>query len=162
MIVIALGANLSSQVGAPAMTLRAALARLPLIGVEVVKISSFYRTPAWPDPREAEFTNAVTIVRTALEAPDLMKRLQELEQSFGRTRGPRNAPRPLDLDVIDYDGRISGGPPVLPHPRLESRGFVLIPLGDIAPQWRHPVSGRTVGELIAALPPEMRHPQRLE
>lgn len=162
MIVIALGANLPSRAGAPAATLRAALVELSRTGAQVVRISPFYRTPAWPDPGDPPFVNAVAVVDTKLDAPALMAKLQDLEQSFGRMRGLRNAPRSLDLDIIDYDGRISGGPPVLPHPRLESRGFVLVPLGDIAPQWRHPVSGRTVDELIAALPPEMLRMQRVE
>ncbi len=68
--------------------------------------------------------------------------LHELEGSFGRKRSEPNAPRTLDLDILDYHGRIEQGPPQLPHPRMEGRAFVLLPLRDVAPDWRHPVSGR--------------------
>jgi 2-amino-4-hydroxy-6-hydroxymethyldihydropteridine diphosphokinase len=77
--------------------------------------------------------------------------LHEVEAALGRRRGAPNAARTLDLDLIDYDGRVEAGPPILPHPRLETRGFVLLPLAEVAPGWRHPVSGRTVGDLIATL-----------
>ena len=85
-----------------------------------------------------------------------MAELARTETAFGRVRSARNAPRTLDLDLIDYDGRIEQGALVLPHPRIEQRGFVLIPLADVAPGWRHPVTGRSVKELIAALPEEER------
>jgi len=77
-----------------------------------------------------------------------------VERRFGRVRRDRNEPRVLDLDLLDYDGLVQrSGAAVLPHPRLHERAFVLLPLRDVAPQWRHPVLGRTVDELVAALPP---------
>jgi len=96
--------------------------------------------------------NAVVHVETALAPGPLMAELLHTEKSFGRVRARANAPRTLDLDLIDYDGRIEYGPVTLPHPRIADRGFVLIPLADVAPGWRHPVSGETVEALIAALP----------
>jgi 2-amino-4-hydroxy-6-hydroxymethyldihydropteridine diphosphokinase len=81
-----------------------------------------------------------------------MARLVTIEDDFGRQRCARNAPRTLDLDLIDYEGRIQESGPVLPHPRLEARAFVLLPLMEAAPFWRHPVSGRSVQDLVAALP----------
>ena len=153
MILIALGANLPSPAGKPADTLNAALAGFPSRSITIEKRSGFYRSSAWPNPHDPPFINAVVSVRTGLPPADLLSALHELERSFGRKRGEPNAPRTLDLDLIDYDGRIEEGPPVLPHPRMEGRGFVLLPLRDVAPDWRHPVSGRTISELIAALPP---------
>jgi 2-amino-4-hydroxy-6-hydroxymethyldihydropteridine diphosphokinase len=152
MILIALGANLPSRAGGPADTLLAALTSLGARGITVERQSGFYESPAWPDPSDPPFINAVASVGTELTPADLLRVLHEIEDAFGRQRGRRNAPRTLDLDLIDYDGRVERGPPELPHPRMEARAFVLLPLRDIAPGWRHPVSGRTVSELIAEAP----------
>lgn len=152
MILIGLGANLPSPAGPPLATLRAALAALTRNGAEAASVSRFYQTLAWPDPADPPFVNAVAAVRTELSPAGLLLLLQGIERSFGRANGPRNAPRPLDLDILDYDGRIEAGPPILPHPRMERRAFVLVPLAEVAPKWRHPVSGRFVEDLIAALP----------
>ena len=151
MIVIALGANLPSRAGAPRETLRAALDALTAFGVRVTAVSPFYASKAWPDPGDPAFVNAVAIVETELSPHALMTRLHEVETSFGRKRSTKNAPRPLDLDLIDYDGWVEAGPPVLPHPRMHGRAFVLAPLADVAPGWRHPVSGETIEQLLAAL-----------
>jgi 2-amino-4-hydroxy-6-hydroxymethyldihydropteridine diphosphokinase len=153
MILIALGANLPSAAGSPEQTLRAALASLGARGITVERHSGFYLSEAWPNPADPPFVNAVASVRTSLPPADLLHVLHEVEVEFGRKRAIRNAPRTLDLDLIDYDHRIEHGEPELPHPRMETRAFVLVPLRDIAPGWRHPESGRTVDELIAELAP---------
>jgi 2-amino-4-hydroxy-6-hydroxymethyldihydropteridine diphosphokinase len=161
MILIALGANLSSPVGEPAETLRAALKALGTHGVDVRSVSKFYATPAWPDPNDPPFVNAVAHVETALSPTELLAALHNVETAFGRRRSERNAPRTLDLDLLDYDGRVEQGPPELPHPRMTERGFVLIPLGDVAPGWRHPITGRSVQSLIAELSQEQRKVREL-
>ena len=161
MILIALGANLPSPAGEPAATLRAALETFAFYDVQVERISPFYQTKAWPDANDPSFVNAIARVKSQLQPAQLLAALHDVEVKFGRVRKVRNAPRTLDLDLIDYDGRIELGPPQLPHPRIESRAFVLVPLRDVAPDWRHPQSVRTVSELIAALPPATEMPRNL-
>jgi 2-amino-4-hydroxy-6-hydroxymethyldihydropteridine diphosphokinase len=153
MILIALGASLPSAAGEPKQTLRAALADLAARGVTVQRQSGFYTSEAWPDPSDPPFINAVAHVRTVLPPSDLLRVLHTVEAKFGRQRELRNAPRTLDLDLLDYDGRVESGGLELPHPRMADRLFVLLPLRDVAPEWRHPITGRTVDDLIAAAPP---------
>jgi 2-amino-4-hydroxy-6-hydroxymethyldihydropteridine diphosphokinase len=152
-ILVALGANVPSPAGQPAETLVAALRELAQRGITIESQSGFYRNPAWPDPRDPPFINAVARVDTDLSPEALLDVLHQVEEQFGRTRHSPNAPRTLDLDLLDYNGFIQGGPPSLPHPRMQDRAFVLIPLRDVAADWRHPVSGQSPTELIAALPP---------
>ena len=153
MILIALGANLASAAGSPEETLQAALASLDAKGITVERQSGFYASEAWPNPADPPFVNAVASVRTKLSPTELLHTLHDVEAQFGRKRGTKNAPRTLDLDLLDYDHRIEHDDPELPHPRMQERAFVLVPLRDVAPDWRHPESGRSVDELIAALGP---------
>ena len=152
MILIALGANLPSSAGPPMATLTAALAGLAEQGVEILAVSSFYETPAWPDPAEPAFINAVAEIRTALPPAALLALLHKVEDAFGRVRARLNAPRSLDLDLLDYDGLVTDQGLTLPHPRIAERGFVLVPLAEIAPGWQHPVTGAQAGDLASALP----------
>jgi 2-amino-4-hydroxy-6-hydroxymethyldihydropteridine diphosphokinase len=153
MILIALGANLPSAAGPPEETLKSALRWLAGQSITIVKRSGFYRSEAWPDPSDPPFVNAVAEVKTALEPAALLAVLHKTEAEFGRRRSTPNAPRTLDLDLLDYEARIQDGPPVLPHPRMETRPFVLLPLREVAPDWRHPVSGLGLDALIGKLPP---------
>ena len=152
MILIALGANLPSQAGPPAGTLQRALGELERQGVKIARVSPFYETPAWPDPAQPNFVNAVAVLRTLLQPVELLVLLHGVETAFGRLRSASNAPRTLDIDLLDYDGRVMTEGVVLPHPRMAGRSFVLVPLAEIAPDWRDPVSGRSIGDLLAVLP----------
>lgn len=154
---VALGANLPGPAGPPRAQLDAALAALEARGVAILLRSRFFRSAAWPDPADPPFVNAVALVETTLEPRALMALLHEVEAALGRRRGAPNAPRTLDLDLIDHGGRVldgADGGPVLPHPRLAGRAFVLRPLADVAPGWRDPRDGRALAELLAALPPD--------
>jgi 2-amino-4-hydroxy-6-hydroxymethyldihydropteridine diphosphokinase len=161
MILIAIGANLPSPSGPPEATILAALTMFQSEAILIRAVAPFYQSAAWPDPNDPPFVNSVVQVETGRNPEDLLAILKKIEHAFGRSPGPRNAPRPLDLDILDFEGRTEEGPPILPHPRLQERGFVLIPLRDIAPDWRHPVSGISVDALIGALPPAARALTRL-
>jgi 2-amino-4-hydroxy-6-hydroxymethyldihydropteridine diphosphokinase len=152
MILIALGANLPSPAGLPAATLKAALARLDQLGVKILRESSLYESPAWPDPAEPAFINAVAAVQTALQPVELLALLHGVETAFGRLRSVPNAPRTLDIDLLDYDGQVMTGGLILPHPRMTERAFMLVPLAEVVPGWRHPVTGEGVADLLGALP----------
>lgn len=152
MILIALGANLPSKAGLPPITLASALGSMSAHRIRVRNVSQFYSTPAWPDPSAPEFVNAVARIDTPLGPSALLEALHVIESDYGRTRSEPNAPRTLDLDLLDYDGRVEVGPPVLPHPRIASRAFVLVPLKDVAPDWRHPQSKASLAAMLEAIP----------
>ena len=121
-----------------------------------VEISPLYQSPAWPDPNDPPFVNAVARIESTLSPIALLAALHAIEAGFGRRRGVRNAPRTLDLDLIDYNGATRTADKEsaleLPHPRLGERAFVLAPLSDLAPQWRHPQSGKSAADLLKLLP----------
>ncbi|MFQ5959235.1 MAG: 2-amino-4-hydroxy-6-hydroxymethyldihydropteridine diphosphokinase [Alphaproteobacteria bacterium] len=154
LILIGVGANLPSRCGPPRATCEAALAALGEAGVTVARRSRWYRSAPVPRSSQPWFVNGVAAVETALDPGALLALLLDVERRFGREREGRWQPRALDLDVLDYRGELrSDPPPELPHPRLHERAFVLVPLAEVAPGWRHPRLDRTVGALIAELPP---------
>lgn len=152
--IVALGSNLAGRFASPGAAVEAATAALDGDGIRVAARSPLYRSTAWPDPSDPEFVNAAVRVETSLPPDALLARLHAVEAEFGRERRQANAPRTLDLDIVDYDGRVSadGQAPILPHPRLADRAFVLLPLMDVAPDWRHPATGAAIHDLVEALP----------
>jgi 2-amino-4-hydroxy-6-hydroxymethyldihydropteridine diphosphokinase len=157
MILVALGANLPSPVhGGPITTLTAALAEMNRKGVEILKASRWYETAPVPVSDQPWYVNAVAAVATDMAPAVLLTRLHEIEATFGRVRSALNAPRVLDLDLLSYEGLRSGDWPLLPHPRLQDRAFVLLPLRDVAPGWRHPVTGEAISTMLARIGPEQQ------
>ena len=155
MILLALGSNLPHpQIGPPAAVLDAALDELVEAGIRVLRVSRYYASAPVPASDQPWFVNAVAEIDSDLEPEDLLQLLHRVEAEFGREREQINAARTLDLDLLAHGGEITAPSEhlQLPHPRMAERAFVLLPLQDLAPEWRHPVSGKTVREMVAALP----------
>lgn len=143
-VIVALGCNDKGAWPDCRTALEAAVAWFAEEGITVIARSGWWASKAWPDPEDPPFLNGVAMVATALDPHALMMALARIEAAFGRARSALNAPRTLDLDLIAH-GRETGDLDglILPHPRAADRAFVMRPLAEIAPDWRHPTSGET-------------------
>jgi 2-amino-4-hydroxy-6-hydroxymethyldihydropteridine diphosphokinase len=174
-VLIGLGANLAGPWGTPLETLRRALCEIETPTTRVVASSPVYRTEAVGQPGQPAYLNAVARLRTSLPPEALLRRLKALERRAGRQGlGRPWGPRRLDLDILDYSGikrgwrggrtsfaRPGRRPLILPHPQMHRRSFVLGPLRDIAPDWRHPVLKRSAEALWRSLPEAGRGLRRM-
>ncbi|KAE9628937.1 2-amino-4-hydroxy-6-hydroxymethyldihydropteridine diphosphokinase [Parasedimentitalea maritima] len=172
---IALGGNLPTCAGMPHQTLVAAVCALSKYDLRLRAVSRFFHTPCFPAGAGPDYVNAVIEISSDLSAEGLLTVLHEVEAQFARVRDQRWGMRTLDLDLIAFAGQIlpdretyarwlelplaeqmreSPEQLILPHPRLQDRGFVLVPLCDIAPDWVHPVLGLSAREMLAGLPNE--------
>ncbi len=141
------------KLGSPETTICEAVKAIEAHDIIVTKKSRIWLTSPVPVSNQPLYRNAVIEVTTDLEAEDLLSVLQSIENEFGRTRKCRNDPRVLDLDLLDYQAmNVDTQNLVLPHPRMHERGFVLLPLQEIAADWRHPVLKTPLSMLISQLP----------
>ncbi len=162
-ILIGLGANLPGPAGAtPLETLESVLEDLDKRGVRVNRRSRWYRSAPVPKSDQPWFINGVAVVEFDDAPGNLLRILRQVEDKFGRVRRIRNEARVIDLDILAFGDMVetSGtggraeGSLELPHPELQNRAFVLRPMAEVVPDWRHPVSGRALDDLIAGLPPD--------
>jgi 2-amino-4-hydroxy-6-hydroxymethyldihydropteridine diphosphokinase len=173
-VLIALGANLPPRGGAIPDTLDRALQLLDGMDESTVtRRSRWFRTPAFPVNSGPDFVNGAVALESGMAPEDLLAALHRIEALLGRERPARWAPRSCDIDMIAIGAKVlpdretlerwmaldmgkaqSLVPPllILPHPRMQERGFVLVPLADVAPDWCHPVTGLSVAEMVEALP----------
>ncbi len=159
MLVLAFGANRIGAWGPPEATILRALRLLRAAGVATRCLSPFYSTASVGPINQPRYLNAIGVAETRLPAMRVLAIAKRLELAAGRRPGPVGGPRPLDIDIIDFGGCRLGWPPsaarrkgglVLPHPQVHLRRFVVVPLADVAPYWRHPVTGRALWVLLRA------------
>lgn len=155
-ILIGIGANLPGRFQTPLAACEAAMAALEQAAIPVLARSRWFRSQPVPASAQPWFVNGVVRVATELPPAALLQALHSIEDRLGRVRRERNAARIIDLDLLAYGRRVTQDGIELPHPRLDRRRFVLLPLAEVAPGWRHPLSGRTVEELIAAADQDQR------
>ena len=146
---VALGCSLPGSYPTREALLEAAIDALATGGLKVVGRSSWWTSAAWPDPAGPAYLNGVVLVEVTLPPGEMLKRLHQVETDFGRVRTQVNAPRTLDLDLIAHGRAVTDVGLLVPHPRAHERLFVMGPLAEIAPDWRHPISGLAAAELAA-------------
>ena len=148
-ILIGLGANIPSlEYGPPKKTLEAALNSFIRVGIQIKKQSRWYSSIPIPKSNQPSYTNSVVEVKTQLSPHDLLNVLLDIEIKFGRKRSEVNAAREIDLDLLAYgDLIIEQSRLHIPHPRIAERAFVLMPICDINPGWRHPKTGKSAKEM---------------
>jgi 2-amino-4-hydroxy-6-hydroxymethyldihydropteridine diphosphokinase len=156
-ILIGLGANIPGRWGDPKQSIERAIAEIGRWPIKVVRVSTLLDTDPFGKKNQPRYVNAVVAVATIMPPHALMRRLLQIERGAGRRRQSHWGPRCLDIDLLDYHGRkmFSSGPKrtalTLPHPGIPNRKFVLDPIAEIAPDWRHPITRATAAEMSAKL-----------
>jgi len=150
-VYLAIGSNLGNRIN----NIEIAKFELEKYKIKILKSSSNYISESWPDPSMPDYINIVIKIKTSLIPLELLKICNLIELKLGRIRSKKNAPRTCDIDIIDYDKKIlneKNSKLILPHPRMNKRNFVLLPLFDIDKSWKHPKSKINIVNLINSLP----------
>ena len=170
---IALGSNEKSEFGDARETVQKSMSLIAQLSDQAAQFSDFYKTPAFPEGSGPAFVNAAMVIITKLSARDLLAELHKIEATYGRKRTTRWGQRTLDVDLIAFGDQVIPNETtqkhwrnlplndqkrtvptelILPHPRVQDRAFVLVPLADVAPDWQHPLLHQSVFQMCAALP----------
>ena len=159
MIFLALGSNLTSSFGDRFANINLAISYLEGYGIQIIKKSNFYETYSYPNKENPKFINIVISVKTHLSPVDLMSVLLFIEGKLERKRNKKNDPRTCDIDIIDYNNQVldfkyKNLNLTVPHTNLIFRNFVLFPLQEISPEWKHPITKENISALIDKLSEE--------
>ena len=162
MLILGLGSNLSSSYGDRFYNIDAAIKYLEIYGIKLISKSSYYETPSYPDKNNPKFINVVISAETKLPPEDLASVLLFIEEKLERKRKNKNDPRTCDIDIIDYNNQVLNFKYLdldffVPHQEISSRNFVLIPLNEIIPTWKHPKTDNSIAYLIDNLSNEEKN-----
>ena len=124
---------------------------LVMNNIKILKCSSYYESLSWPNVNNPKFLNIVLEIDTNFTPLELIKKCKEIEKKLGRKKLPKNSPRECDIDIIDFRNKKSSGDLILPHPRMDTRNFVLLPLFEINKDWKHPILKVNIRKLISSL-----------
>ena len=161
MIFLGIGSNLNSKFGDRFKNINLSIELLNTYKINVLKRSSFYETPSYPDEKKPKFINVVVEIFTELKSNELISSIINIEERLERKRDLKNEPRTCDIDILDYNGKITNFSYknlifTVPHAEISNRNFVLYPLMEIAPNWKHPKTEEKIDTLITKLSEQNR------
>ena len=148
LVYLGIGSNLGNKF----LNIEKAKSYLYENNIQLIKSSSYYETPSWPNPRFPKFINIIVKIRTKLDYLELFYICKKIETKLGRKNSPKNSPRICDIDIIDFDNKIIKKEIQIPHKLMHIRNFVLFPLFEIDKNWKHPVLKKNIKKLIFSLP----------
>jgi len=143
--------GIGSNLGNKRRNIETAKFNLLTNNIKILRCSSYYESLSWPNVKYPKFINIVIEINTDFTPLELLKKCKEIEKKLGRKKLPKNSPRECDIDIIDYRNKRSAGNLILPHPRIETRNFVLLPLFEINKDWKHPILKVNIKKLIFSL-----------
>ena len=143
--------GIGSNLGNKRLNIERTKFNLIINNIKILKCSSYYESLSWPNPNNPKFLNIVLEIDTNFTPLELIKKCKEIEKKLGRKKLPKNSPRECDIDIIDFRNKRTTGDLILPHPRMDTRNFVLLPLFEINKDWKHPILKVNIIKLISSL-----------
>ena len=143
--------GIGSNLGKRRNNIEKAKFELIKMNIKILQSSSYFESLSWPNPKHPKFLNIVIRIETNLIPLKLMEKCKEIEINLGRKKSDRNSPRKCDIDIIDFDKKVINNKIILPHPRMHTRNFVLLPLFQVNKDWVHPISKYHIKRLILSL-----------